>query len=192
MTSDTNTQRLYRRLVRRSLHRSRSSAVIVTFALGSLVLAWVATESVLAAVDAPALLLSPASIAEAVNTPTMLTIAVAAVMAVVGVVLVALAITPGRRARHEIPDARMAVVIDDGVLAGALSKAAIRESRVAASRVSTVVSRRQSSVTITPTSGSLLSAPSITHAVRAVVESLAPRPALRVAVAVSERGVVGS
>ena len=192
MTSDTNTQRLYRRLVRRSLHRSRSSAVIVAFALGSLVLAWVATESVLAAVDAPALLLSPASIAEAVNTPTMLTIAVAAAMAVVGVVLFALAITPGRRARHEIPDARMAVVIDDGVLAGALSKAAIRESRVAASRVSTVVSRRLSSVTVTPTSGSLLSAPSITHAVGAVVESLAPRPALRVAVAVSERGVVGS
>ena len=86
----------------------------------------------------------------------------------------------------------MAVVIDDGVLAGALSKAAIRESRVPASRVSTVVSRRLSSVTVTPTSGSLLSAPSITHAVGAVVESLAPRPALRVAVAVSERGVVGS
>lgn len=192
MTSDANTQSLYRRLVRRSLHRSRSSAVIVAFVLGSIALAWLATECVLAVLGAPALLLSPASIVEAVNAPSMLTVAVAAGMAIVGVVLVALAVTPGRRARHEIPDARMAVVIDDGVLAGALSKAAIRESRVPASRVSTVVSRRASSVTITPTSGSLLSTPSITHAVGAVVESLAPRPALRVAVAVSDRGVVGS
>lgn len=192
MTIEDKNVRLYRRLVRRSLHRSRSSAVVVAFILGALALAWVATECVLAAVGSAPLLLSPASVVEVLNQPTTLTIAVAAGLAVVGIVLVALAVSPGRRARHEIPDVRMAVIIDDSVLAGALSKAAVRESRVPASRVTTVVSRRQGAVTITPTSGSLLSAPSITRAVGSVVESLEPRPSLRVAVAVSDRGVVGS
>jgi len=180
---------IYRRVVRRSLHRSRSAAVIVALVLASLGLAWIGTEAVLAAISAAPLLLTPEQIVEALEKPGVIAIATAAVLAVIGLVL---AIAPGRRARHEIPDARMAVIVDDGVLAGALSKAAVRDSRLPESRVSTVVSRRSGAVTVVPTSGTLLNAPAITRAVTGVVESLDPRPQLRVAVAVSERGVVGS
>ena len=183
---------IYRRVVRRSLHRSRSAAVIVALVLASLGLAWIGTEAVLAAISAAPLLLTPEQIVEALEKPGVIAIATAAVLAVIGLVFVVLAIASGRRARHEIPDARMAVIVDDGVLAGALSKAAVRDSRLPESRVSTVVSRRSGAVTVVPTSGTLLNAPAITRAVTGVVESLDPRPQLRVAVAVSERGVVGS
>jgi hypothetical protein len=188
----TTEKRLYTRVTRRSLHRSRSVAVAVALVVAVVILAWIGTESVLAAISAPALLLSPSDAIAAIEAPGPIAAGVAAGLALLGVIFVILAVTPGRRARHELPDERMAVIVDDAVLAGALSKAAISESRLPATRVSTTVSRRVGAVSVVPTSGTLLNAPAITRAVGSVVESLSPRPALRVAVSVAERGVVGS
>ncbi|TBN58200.1 hypothetical protein EYE40_12810 [Glaciihabitans arcticus] len=188
----TDSSKLYRRLIRRSTHRSRSAAVIVALMLVALGAAYVATEAVLAALGAPALLVSINDLVSAIESPGALAIGAAVALAVLGLVLVVLAIAPGRRSRHEIPDERMAVLVDDSVLAGAFVKATVRESRLPASRVTAVVGKRSGRVTITPTSGSLLDRPALERAADAVVVSLSPRPALAVEVAVSNRGVVGS
>jgi len=182
----------YRRIVRRSQHRSRSTAVVVVLVVLVGALALVGTESVLAALDRAPLLVSPADVLQFVDNPDAIGIAVASALGVLGIVLLAIAFSPGRRARHELPDDRMAVVIDDGVLAGAMVRAAVRESRLPASRVTAVVSRRRGTVTVVPTSGSLVDSPSVSRAVENAVAALDPQPQIRSTVTVSDRGVVGS
>ena len=182
----------YRRIVRRSQHRSRSTAVVVVLVVLVGALALVGTESVLAALDRAPLLVSPADVLQFVDNPDAIGIAVASALGVLGIVLLAIAFSPGRRARHALPDDRMAVVIDDGVLAGAMVRAAVRESRLPASRVTAVVSRRRGTVTVVPTSGSLVDSPSVSRAVENAVAALDPQPQIRSTVTVSDRGVVGS
>jgi len=182
----------YRRVVRRSQHRSRSTAVVIALVALIVVLAWIGTESVLAVFDIAPLLVAPAALLHFIDNPDSIGTAAAGALALLGVVLLAVALSPGRRARHALPDDRMAVVIDDGVLAGAMVRAAVRESRLPASRVTAVVSRRQGTVTVVPTSGSLVNAAAITRAVETAVAALDPQPQIRATVNVSERGVVGS
>jgi len=182
----------YRRVLRRSQHRSRSTAVVIALVALIVVLAWVGTESVLAVFGLAPLLVAPAALLHFIDNPDSIGTAAAGALALLGVVLLAVALSPGRRARHALPDDRMAVVIDDGVLAGAMVRAAVRESRLPASRVTAVVSRRQGTVNIVPTSGSLVNAAAITRAVETAVAALDPQPQIRATVNVSERGVVGS
>jgi hypothetical protein len=185
-------QQLYRRLVRRSRHRSRSGTVVVALVLLVLVAIYVGIESVLAATGMPALLVSPVDAIDAVENPQQWVLVGAAVAAVIGIILLIVALTPGTRARHELLDDRMAVVIDDDVLAGAISHATNREARVPSDRITTSVGRRRGVVRITPTSGVPLDSAVLTTTAEKLVAALDPRPALGVAVSVNERGVVGS
>jgi hypothetical protein len=187
-----NEQRLYRRLVRRTAHRSRSLAVIVALVASAILVAYAGVELVLAALGQPALLLSPKDAIEKVEHPGTIALAAAAVALVLGVILLIIAFASGRRARHELPDERMAVVIDDQVLAGAISKVARTEARVPDQRVSTSVSRRRAIVRVTPTSGQPLDRAALTTVAETVVSSLNPSPHVRIAVAIAEKGVVGS
>jgi len=185
-------QQLYPRLVRRTIFRSRSAAVIIALTVTALAAVYVGIESVLAALELPALLVSPAELVDAVNSPSSLTLGIAAAAAVVGLVLVLVAIIPSRRGRHELPNDRMAVVVDDSVLAGAIGAAVTREAGVPASRVGTVVSRTRGEVRVTPTSGSPLDHSILEATASSFVATLAPKPQLRVAVTVASGGVVGS
>ena len=185
-------QQLYRRLVRRTIFRSRSAAVILALAVTALVAVYVGIESVLAALELPALLVSPADFVNAVNTPSTLTLGIAAAAAAVGLILVLVAVIPSRRGRHELPNDRMAVVVDDSVLAGAIGAAVTREAGVPTSRVASMVSRTRGEVRVTPTSGSPLDSSALETSAHALVATLAPKPQLRVAVTVAGGGVVGS
>lgn len=187
-----NEQQLYRRLVRRSQHRSRSLAVIVALVLSAVILAYAGVELVLCAVGAPALLLSPSDAVRQLDHPGTVTLSVAAVALVLGVLLLVLALAPAARARHELPHERMAVVIDDQVLAGAISTVTRARAAVPGDRVSTSVARRRSTTRVTPTSGLPLDRGALAAAAEDVVARLDPRPPVRVNVTVAERGVVGS
>jgi hypothetical protein len=187
-----NEQQLYRRLVRRSRHRSRSLAVVVALVVTAILVAYAGVELVVAALGYSPLLLSPANAIAQVEKPGAVMLGVAAVALVLGVVLLLIALTSGHRARHELPDERMAVVIDDQVLAGAISKVARSEAKVPNERVSTAVSRRRGIVRVIPTSGQPLDAGALTAAAEGVVSSLEPRPPVRITVAIAEHGVVGS
>lgn len=186
-------QQLYRRLVRRSTFRSRSTAVVATLSVLTLGALYAGVELVLAALELPPLLVAPADALAAINKPEpMIAAIVAGGLAVIGLVLLIASITPGRRGRHELPNDRMAVIVDDGVLAGALGKVVTRAAGVPASRVSSMVSRRRGSVRVIATSGAPLDAPALETAARSLVSSLDPRPGLRVDIDIASGGVVGS
>jgi hypothetical protein len=187
-----NEQQLYRRLVRRSRHRSRSLVVIVALVVFAIATAYAGVELVLAALGLTPLLLGPADAIKAVEHPDAVALVAAAVALVLGIVLLIAALGSGRRARHELPDERMAVVLDDQVLAGAISKVTRSEARVSNDRVSTSVSRRRAIVRAIPTSGQPLDAAALATSAESVVASLDPKPSLRVALTVAEHGVVGS
>ncbi len=187
-----NEQRLYRRIVRRERHRSRSVAVSIALSLLALCAAYAGIEIALAALGRDPLLVSPAAALHWVDAGSAVALSVAGAAAIVGAILVIVAVTPGRRARHSIPTERMAVVVDDAVLAGAFARAARRPAQVAADRVVADVSARRARVFITPTSGVAVDTEATRSAVDRVLDTLAPRPALRTTVTVATTGVVGS
>ena len=181
-----------RRIARRSLYRSRSAAVIVVLTAFALVAAWVATEAVLAAIGAAPLLVAPAAIVELLNTQGVILTASAAAAVVLGMLLLIIALVPGRRGRHILAHERMVVVVDDDVLAGALGRAGRVTASVPANRVRTSVSARRATIALVPSSGIPIDAAAVRSSATAVLDVLAPRPHVRVDVAVASAGVVGS
>lgn len=183
----------YRRmLARRELHRSRSVAVSVVLALIALGAAWLGTESVLAAVDARPLLLAPSTMLDAWRTgETPAILGAAAGCAVVGIFAVVVALLPGRLARHRVQDARSVILVEDGVLASAVSRTVSRGSGVAPDRVRTAIGRRRADVLVQPTSGHPLDPAEVQELADRALTELRPLPAIRPRTRVATQGVVG-
>jgi hypothetical protein len=180
------------RLSRRLRHRSRSGAVAVVLLALAVALAWLALESALQALGLRALLVAPADAVATLNAADPWAIIVAGAAGAAGIVLIALALAPGRRPRHAVPDDRMAVVIDDVVLAGALKRSVGSEVAVRPDRVRSSVGRRRAEVTVIPTSGVSVDRERATAAASALLEALSPKPAVRPRVTISTEGMVGS
>lgn len=187
-----NEQNIQRRLVRRERFRSRSRASIVALSLVALGLAYVGVECALAALSHGPLLVAPEQLIAGIDDPSTYVVVGAGVAVLFGLVLVVLAVSPGRRARHALPHDRMGIVVDDDVLAGSLGRAARGAASVAAGRVRTTVSARRATIAVTPSSGFPVDRAAVETASREVAASLAPVPRITVGVAVSASGVVGS
>ena len=183
---------LYRRILRRETHRSRSVAVSIALALLALVAAYIGLECGLAAFGAGPLLVTPTAAVDWLSSTEVIVYVAAGLAALVGLVLIVLALVPGRRPRHSIPNERMAVVVDDAVLAGALARDARRVADVAPERVHADVAKRRARVIITPTSGVHVDAVSAQATADGLLTELAPRPTVRARVTVSTTGVVGA
>lgn len=189
---------LYRRVLRRELHSSRSGSTIVVLVLLTLVVGYVGVEAVYAALGRPALLFSPVDV---LATLTMsvdgggtsgLVLGAGVVAALVGLVLVALAVTAGRRGRHTIDDDRVAVVVDDRVIASSLARTARTSGRLSEQQVSAWVSRRRAQIDLTPSSGLTVDDAAVDAAARAELESVAYRPALSARVRTTDQGRLGA
>jgi hypothetical protein len=187
-----NENSIYRRIERRESHSSRSRAVVVALLVLVIAAAWAGIECVLAALGRPALLVAPSDALAWANSRQTLVLVAAVAVAIFGAVLVLLAILPSRRGRHGIPNDRMAVVVDDAVIAGAL----VRDARLAAGvtdeRVHADVSARRARVSITPTSGIAVDATAVRAAVGGLIDTLSARPSIQASVTVSTAGRVGS
>ena len=189
-----STPALYRRAVRRETHSPRSTLAITIAIILALVLAWLGTESVLAAIGQPALLVAPKDIVTAVLTaataPAPLLVAVGAVAAIVGLVLMVLSLAPARQGRRGSIADRTAAVVDDRVIAQSLARVASYAGDIDPSQVSVSVGARSARVDVTPTSGRRVDQREIQQAVDAEVASYDYRPALRARVRVSSKGTV--
>ncbi|MFB2557434.1 hypothetical protein [Herbiconiux liangxiaofengii] len=187
---------LYRRIVRRETHSSRAGIAVTVAVILALVLAWIGTESVLAGLGRPPLLVTPADAATAVlgaaSAPVGLVTAIAAAVAVVGVVLVVVALAPGRRGRRGALRSRTATVVDDGVIARSLARTASYAGDVDPDQVHVTVARRRAVIDVTRTSGRSTDVGSIRAAVDAELAEYDYTPALRARVRVSEKGTVGA
>ncbi|QLD11415.1 DUF6286 domain-containing protein [Microbacterium oleivorans] len=147
-----------RRVVRRETHSPRTVAMIVAVVLVILALVYVGVEIVLNLLGQPALLLGPAaSLAWVVGLPTEVpvgaSIAIGAVIAVLGLVLVLLAVTPGRLSKQQLMLGESAVVADNGVIASAIAQRISDDSGLPRDQVRVGVGHRAVDVTVSPAVG---------------------------------------
>lgn len=188
--------RVYARIVRRESNSSRSGSAIVVLLLLSVVVAWVGIESVYAALGRPALLFSPVDVLPTLSTALSdapgVVIAAGAVSVLVGIVLLVLGLTAGRRGRHAIDDDRVAAVVDDRVIASSLARTARVAGRLSSGQVDAWVSRRKAQVRLTPTSGVALDEQPVLAAVRDELAATPYRPSLTAATSVATDGRLGS
>jgi hypothetical protein len=186
---------LYRRVVRRETHSPRSGLAITIAIVLVVVLAWLGTESVLAAIGQPALLVAPQDAVTAVlgaaAAPAPLLVAIGAVVTVIGLILIVMSIAPARRGRRGATIDRTAAIVDDRVIAQSLASTAAYAGDVDPSQVTVSVGARSARVEITRTSGRTLDTREIQEAVDAELATYDYRPALRATVRLSEKGTVG-
>lgn len=166
------TEKVYRRVLRRETHAPRTAPavivalVVLLFALALLV------GGVWWWIDAGFREFTDARLTEVVSLvaqPSVL-IGTGAVAVLIAVVLLVLALSPGRRARRARVTDRVALLVDDGVLADAVADAVALRERVDRSQVSVTLGKKTATVRITPTSGVPVDTD---RAGRAAVEALA-------------------
>ncbi|CAN7239110.1 DUF6286 domain-containing protein [Pseudarthrobacter oxydans] len=191
-----NNQRLIRRMVRRETHSSRAAAsVLVATVLLALCL-WLALEAVLMMAGVPALLASPGDTGRWLAGLPSATIpgwlAAAGVgIALLGVLLVVAGMAPGRRPRRALASDRCAVVVDDDVIAAAVSRTVQLSSGVAPGQVTTTVAGRSARVQVRPTSGLALDAGALTAAASSELARYGLATRITPAVRVASSGAVG-
>lgn len=183
-----------RRIRRRSVHRSRSTAVAVALVVLVLVAAWIGTESVLRAIGRPPLLADPQSAVDAALRPdaAFLTIAevVAVVLVVLGVVLIILALKPGRQHRSVVEHERGAVIIDSRILASTAANAAGTAAGVPEGNASATARGRRTEVRVVPVTGMPVDEGVVRDAVRDRLSGLDERFGRSVRVRVEEKGTL--
>ncbi|PPF26601.1 MULTISPECIES: DUF6286 domain-containing protein [unclassified Rathayibacter] len=182
----------YSRYLRRETHKSRSAAQIVVLVLIALVAAYVGTEAVLAILGAAPLLAAPSALLGAIvgvaslANPALIGVAVGA--GVLALVLLVLALAPGARARHTVDDDRLAVVVDDGVIASSLARAARTAAHSRREDTRASLGRRTALVEVTPASGIAVDRDAVQSAVDEELARIGAKPAPRSTVRVSTSG----
>ncbi|GAA4678565.1 hypothetical protein [Frondihabitans cladoniiphilus] len=186
----------YRRILRRETHSSRSGAAVVFLIVLLLVAAYVGTEAVYAALNRKPLLFSPtdvlSTLVSAVSTEGGLVLAVGIATGVLGIILLIIAFTAGRRGRHTVDDSRVAVVVDDQVIAASLAHRARLAGSLAPGQVNAWVARSHARITVTPASGAAVDEESLLAASRAELDGVAYRPAVIPTTRVTPSGRLGA
>jgi len=152
------TDAVLRTVVRRETHSPRTVAMLVVVVVLLLVLAYAAVEIVLALLGQSPLLVAPGAALNAiVAAPTALQpvafIVGGVVLALIGLVVIVLALKPGRLPRHEMRWGERAVVVDNGVVASALAQHLSNESGIARDDIVVGVAHRTVDVTVRPPVG---------------------------------------
>ncbi|MFJ4210783.1 DUF6286 domain-containing protein [Paenarthrobacter sp. NPDC089675] len=185
------------RILRRETHSSRAGAAGIAAVLVIVLCVYALLESAVRALGQPPWLIDPGTAAERIialpaGISPLLLGASGAVIAMFGLFFFLHAVLPGRRARHLLRDPRIAVVVDDEVLASALARRARLAANVTQEQVMVVVSQRQVVVNVRPTSGSPVSEEAVLAAVQAELEEMSPVPLPEVRVNLGTSGVVGA
>lgn len=187
--------RIINRLNMRETRSSRAAVSIVVAAVLLVMTLWLALEMVLSATQNAPVLMNPAELVQrfaALATQVIpgALVAVGVAAALLGIFLLAMAVLPGTKARHVIANNRSAVVVDNDVLAAALSRTARTAAHLAPEQVVTSVSRKRIDVTVHPSSGRAVDTERIQETVARELKAYGLRKPL--AVGVSTSTAVGS
>ena len=186
---------VYRRLLRRETTASRSGTVVVAMLVVLLVAAAAVFAATLVLLDQRAAGVDPRAVVDAaVRAPsgldTTVVVGLAAVVAFLGLVFLLRGVLPQRRPRHTMSSRRLAVVVDDEVLASAAARAARSATRLGPDAAVGTVGRRTVDVVLRPAAGVEVPAVAATEAVRDELESIDARPSLTAHVRVQPTGRV--
>jgi hypothetical protein len=189
-----STTSLERRVRRRSIHRSRSAAVSVALIITAVVAAWVGTECVLRAAGSAPLLADPQRVVDAALRPdgafTTIAEVTAAVLVIAGIVVIVLALTPGRRPRSAVPHERGAVVIDTAILASTAANAAALAAGLPEDHARASARGRSSEVRLVPLSGVPVDQSAVRSAVEDRLGRLDARFGKHVTIRVEQKGTL--
>ena len=192
----TSTTSLHRRVLRRESHAARATPAIVVAVLAIIALAWLGTECVLAALGQRALLLSPATmVADIAGLPSVAAgalIAVAAGVAVVGLILLLIGLSAARLSRHVLPNDRAAIVVHDEMIASALVRSASSVAATDPDRAVAGVGRRRAVVRLTPTTGMRIDTRAVQDDLAERLRQYALKPTLNARVVITKQGKVGA
>lgn len=183
--------------VRRETSSGRVFAAAVVAVLVTLLCLYALLESTLQAIGQPAWITDPETAARfisglpnGINRGLLGLLGV--VVALVGLMFVLLALSPGRPGRRALPGKRIAVVVDDEVVASALARRARAAATVRPEQVTVFVSQGEALVNVRPTSGVPVSAEAVLAAAEDELRRLRPEPYPVVRVRVAGTGVVGA
>ncbi len=189
-----STEQLEKRLRRRSIHRSRSTALAITLIIVVLVAAWIGTEAVLKAIGQRPLLADPQTVADTALKPdaafTTIAEVIAAVLVILGIILIVLAIKPGRQPRSGIDRDRGAVVIDTRILASTAQNAAALAAGVPESNTSASARGHHTEVHVVPLSGIPVDRHVVEQAVQDRLGRLGGKHGSSVKVTVEQKGTL--
>lgn len=193
---ETNPGGLTRHILRRETHSARSAAAVIAAILVAAAALYCLLEAVLAGLDQDTWLISPGMALQWLaglpgDTPRVLLGASGVLVALIGLIFFCHGVLPGRRARHVVSNPRVAIVVDDEVVASALARVARMAAGVTREQVMVVVSARQVQVSIRPTSGIRLSESHIQAVVEAKLAEMQLEPVPTVSVKLADSGVVG-
>jgi len=186
---------VYRRVLRRETHVSRSVSVVVAMLLVLLVCAAVVTAAVLVLLDRTLAGVDPRDVVDtAAAAPrgleVLATIVIGALVALLGLVLLLKGILPQRRPRHVMPSERLAVVVDDEVIASAAARAARTVTRLGPDAAVGSVGRRTAAVVLRPPAGVDVPLMAVTRAVEGELADIAPSPSVQPRIRVQPTGRV--
>lgn len=186
----------YRRILRRETHSPRSALAIAVAVALILLCLYCGVEIVLMMLGRRALLAAPqdmlATVGKLGTAPTDGPLITGIVLAVLGLLLLIVALMPGRRARHRLPSDRAAIVVDDEVIASALARRAAYAGDTSPDNTVVSVSARRATVRLTPTSGIPVDRQVVTEAVRDELAGFELAPPVRAAVVIARSGTVGA
>ncbi|BCT74574.1 hypothetical protein SCMU_04160 [Sinomonas cyclohexanicum] len=183
--------------VRRETSSSRAYIAAAVAVVVALACAYLLLESTLQAFGQPAWLIDPESAARRVaglpaGTNRGLLGLIGAVLVMVGFMLVVVAVRPGRRGRRSLPGGKVAVVVDDEVLASAIARRARAAAVVRPEQVTVWMTEREAVVNVRPTSGVPVRAEDVLVATEDELARLRPEPYPQLRVRVEGSGVVGA
>jgi hypothetical protein len=186
----------YGRILRRETHSPRSALAIAVAVAVIVLCAYAGTEILLAMLNRRALLAAPQDMLTALarlgTAAIALPVAIGIVLMVLGVLLIIGALTPGRRARHQLAAERAAVVVDNEVIASALARHAAHAGNADPDNTVVSVSTRQAIVRVTPTSGTPVRREAVAEAVREQLAAFELIPPIRPSVVIASGGRVGA
>lgn len=147
-----------KRVVRRETHSPRTVATVIVLVLVAAGAVYAGIEIVLHLLGSAPLLVAPGAALTWLTRlpdaqPEAALIAGSAVIGVIGVVLVWLALSPGRRPKHRLGVSTHAVVVDNGVIASAVAERVRRELDLSKDGVIVGISHRGADVTVRPEPG---------------------------------------
>ncbi|CEI27118.1 Putative uncharacterized protein [Propionibacterium freudenreichii] len=179
------TNAVLKRVVRRETHSPRTVATVILLVLVALAAIYVGIEIVLRLLGIGPLLVAPGAaltwLQDLPDQPPSLIIAGGLIALVAGLVLVWLALGPGRRPKHQLGSSSYAVIVDNGVIASSVAERVRRELDLAKGAVVVGVGHRSADITVRPEPGQAVDR----RHVRAVAESelagyeLSPRVKVR-------------
>ncbi|MDU0968886.1 MAG: hypothetical protein E7A62_07660 [Actinomycetaceae bacterium] len=181
-------------LVRRETHSARAVAATLMAVLALIIAVYLALEGILEMCGQKALLARPTAIWDEITALPKdipwLAVIIGVAIALVGLVFLIKSIAPGTLGRHQIVDERAAYIVDDSVIASAISRKVREHANLSAGQVHTSVSRKSIDVTAEPTSGLTLDEAELRSFLEQTVSELHLKPAPHVGLKISNEGQV--